>query len=524
MILNLLGDRKIEILEARIEELEHQNSILKNRLRENDSDRFDFLTSTLNTMGDPVFVKDDESRLLLVNDAFCEIFHLSREDIIGKTLAENVSPEERESFLAIDRQVIANGIENINEETLTVQGEPTHTISTKKSRFIDSQGNRFLVGIIRDITDRINAEEDLRMSEEQFRSLFTQSQIGSAIIDLNNKILKSNEALCEFLGFSEEEILGQSIEDFCHPNDKHIGQAAIAKLKEGVHNSTVVDKRYIRKDGSIRWGQKSVSLIRDKEGNPLYLLPVILDITDRYFALQSLKDSQLQFKELNDSKDKILSIISHDLRSPLTSIVSYTALLTDPNYPLNDQEQCEFLKLVDTTGRSTLKLLDNLLDWANIQRGKVQINPSEFQLSELVEEIFGLSESAALLKQISLKRKIEVDTLQADRNVLKSILLNLISNAIKFTEKEGLIEVSSTENQEFIQIAVIDNGIGMSPQKCNGLFSITANKSTPGTEKEPGSGLGLILCKDFAKILGGEIWVESTLGQGSTFTISIPKG
>lgn len=138
---------------AQLEELKRQNAILKEQLKESASTRDAFLTLTLNTIGDPFFIKDQDSRLLYMNDAFCEIFGLSREDIVGKTLAENVAPEEMKNFLAIDQSVLQTGIENIQVETLTVRDQATKIISTRKSRFVDSQGNKFLVGIIRDLTE-----------------------------------------------------------------------------------------------------------------------------------------------------------------------------------------------------------------------------------------------------------------------------------------------------------------------------------------------------------------------------------
>jgi len=148
-----------------------QNELLKRKYLYQEDKREYYFHSIINSIGDPLFVKDEDSRLLLSNDAFCKIFELDRADMIGKTLAEQVPPHERDNFLKIDKQVLTNGVENINEETITTRAKPTRIISTRKTRFIDSEGRKFLVGIIHDITERKKGEERLRNSETQLIKL-----------------------------------------------------------------------------------------------------------------------------------------------------------------------------------------------------------------------------------------------------------------------------------------------------------------------------------------------------------------
>lgn len=382
-------------LKAKIEDLSKQNQILKDTLARNKKEKHDFLMRTLNTMGDPVFVKDAESRLLLVNDAFCKTFKLSREEIIGKTLAENVPPEERESFLAIDRQVIKDGKENINEEPLTVESGDTHIIATKKNRFTDKDNNHFLVGIIRDITKRFKAE----------------------------KALKENEA---------------------------------------------------------------------------------------------------KLAELNESKDKMFSIIAHDLRGPMGSLVGLSEILQSEEDDLNDLEKKEYLKMIHRSIVSTKSLLDNLLKWANCQRGNIRPQKKPFRLNTCVDEIClhlkGISQS----KAISLQNKIDPElTLNSDYEIISTVIRNLVGNAIKFSHEGGAVRINAKINGDHMNISVSDDGVGMSKDQAAGLFTIRA-KSTRGTANEKGSGLGLMLCKDFVELLGGQIKVSSELGHGSCFQFTIP--
>lgn len=482
-----------------------------------------YFNTILNSMGDPVFVKDDKSRLLIVNDAFCEIFNLSRDDIIGKTLAEDVTPDERESFLKIDKQVLGDGVENINEESLTVRGDHTRTISTRKTRFIDDEGNKFLVGVIHDITERKQAEEALLVSEEQFRGLFTQSHVGTAIIGLDKRLIKCNKAFSRFLGNSEEELMGKTIADFTHPEDVEIGMNEMKQLVKGKIEFSKVVKRYIRKDGTVVWGELTISIVRNQHNDPLYFLPVILDITERYQADQALKESEGRLKELNATKDKLFSIVAHDLRNPFSSLLGLTELLVENAKGGIISQSEKYAGLINSSAKNTLVLLDNLLNWAKSQTGQIKFNPQKINLSSTIQKIIEISNSQAKIKNISINEVQSDETeVYADKNMLMIILQNLISNAIKFTNSGGNINVVVTSDQTKVEISISDNGIGINEEKLKKLFIITSDTTSLGTAKEKGSGLGLVLCKEFVEKHNGNIWVKSKEGKGSDFRFTLP--
>lgn len=398
-------------LEIQISELKRQNEKLKllsNGFQDSENEQSEsFDTSNLqdeivvpnasifNNMGDSVFVKDDQSRLLLVNDAFCKLFQLSRSEIIGKTLAEIVPIDERESFLKIDKAVINEGIENINEETLTINNT-TKIISTRKSRFIDSNGKIYLVGAVRDITDKKNAENALVESEKKYR-------------------------------------------------------------------------------------------------------------------------------KLNATKDKLLSIIAHDLRSPFNNIIGLSSLLQKKSEGFEDKQSEKYIDIINATAKETLGLLDNLLNWAKSQTGELIIKSEKITLSSTIEQVISLENKLAATKEILLKYKgfDDID-LYTDQNILKIILRNLISNAIKFTNNGGNINVLSAQKGDFVEISVEDDGVGMSKKTVEKLFDIYRTKTLLGTANEVGTGLGLALSKEFVNKLGGEISVTSEVGKGSIFTILLP--
>ena len=363
----------------------------------NHLDKDNFYTQTvLNNMGDSVFVKDAESKMVLVNDAFCKMMGLPREEMLGKTLAEEVTPEERESFLRIDWQVLADGIENINEEEMTVRGGETHILSTRKSRFIDENGDKFLICVVRDITDQKKAEENLH-------------------------------------------------------------------------------------------------------------------------------ESETQLKEVLATKDRLLSIIAHDLRSPFNNITLLSDLLGD-SVKRNDVGQSEeYLELINKTTQNTLTLLDNLLNWSKSQTGQLDFKSEKVDVNKVVSQTLELSKAIARTKNIELNY-VESDTIQvcSDHKIIKTIIRNLVSNSIKFTKPGGSINVLTTQNETHLEVTVSDNGVGMSPDICDKLFCVNTNMARVGTASEKGSGFGLVLCKEFVEKLGGEIWAESTLDKGSDFKFTIP--
>ena len=510
-------------LENQIADLKKQHEIFLLLSSSHKEGSVNYYNTILNNIGDPVFVKDHKSKLLIVNDAFCEIFNLSRDNIIGKTLAEDVPDAEREIFLKIDRQVLEDGVENINEESLTVRGGESLTILTRKTRYIDSDGNKFLIGIIRDISERKKAEETLRLSEAKFRGLFIQSHVGTAIVGLDHSFIRCNKAFCRFLGYSEEELIGKKIAEFTYPEDKEIGMKEMKKMVEGEIKSALLQKRYLRKDGVVVWGELTISIVRGEANKPLYFLPIIQDITERHLAEQMLKESEASLKELNATKDKLFSIIAHDLRSPFTGILGFSELLKENLKESTISQSEKYATLINSSAKNTLVLLDNLLNWAKSQTGQINFNPQKIVLSSSIQEIIEMTNSQAKVKNISI-HKVESDEIEvsADENMLKIILRNLISNAIKFTKSGGNINIVLISNENHVEISISDNGIGINEEKLKTLFNIISNTTSLGTANEKGSGLGLVLCKEFVEKQGGIIWVESLEGKGSDFKFTLP--
>ena len=228
-------------------------------------------------------------------------------------------------------------------------------------------------------------------------------------------------------------------------------------------------------------------------------------------------------KQLNKTKDIFFSIIAHDLRNPFNSIEGFTELLIENVHEYSEEKRLKFLKIIKGSSSKASILLDNLLIWANSQSGNLDFNPQKIDLKQEVSDVISLLEIQAVNKDIKILNNVVHNVfVDADQNMLAAVLRNLISNAIKFTNLKGEIQILSAITNDFVEISVKDNGIGISQFDIDNLFSIEVKSSNVGTANEQGSGLGLILCKDFVEKHGCKLWVESAINEGSEFKFTMP--
>ena len=232
-----------------------------------------------------------------------------------------------------------------------------------------------------------------------------------------------------------------------------------------------------------------------------------------------------QLEDLNATKDKFFSIIAHDLRNPFGVILATTEFIANPNYELTREEIVDFSKDINHTAKMLFNLLENLLTWARTQRGTMQFDPSEIDIKDLAETTKFVLDSQADSKGVLISIEIPEDIeCFGDRNMVLTIIRNLTSNAIKFSNSGGEIKIIARDlNEDMIELAVADNGVGISPENLNKLFRIDVNLTTTGTSQEKGTGLGLILCKEFVEKHGGTIGVKSELNRGTEFSFTLPK-
>jgi signal transduction histidine kinase len=231
-----------------------------------------------------------------------------------------------------------------------------------------------------------------------------------------------------------------------------------------------------------------------------------------------------KLEEANQTKDKFFSIIAHDLKNPFNTLIGYADVLKSDFREYSQDEIYQHLNTIYNTSVNGYNLLENLLKWSQSQTNKIRFEPKKVNLCDVVNSCIQDSENQSNFKDIELINEVSKNYhIIADKNLLKTVIRNLINNAIKFTERNGMIVIKSTKKDNIIEFSIKDTGIGMKEEEIENLFKIDKINSKPGTDRERGSGLGLILCKEFVEIHGGKIWAESTLGSGSEFKFTIPK-
>lgn len=238
---------------------------------------------------------------------------------------------------------------------------------------------------------------------------------------------------------------------------------------------------------------------------------------------KEIEKQRKQLDELNSSKDKFFSIIAHDLKNPIAGFLGLTEVLAKDLQSFTDEEKQEFINLIYRSSKQLHSLLENLLQWSRAQTGRLSFRPRKINISKVIYENISLVNASAELKQIKINMDVDENLYAfADIDMVNTITRNIITNAIKFTHTEGFVKIYSTLDTDFIKINIEDNGIGITDEEKEKIFKIGFSNSKLGTENEEGTGLGLILCKEFAQRNNGDLYVNSIPDEGSTFTFTLP--
>jgi len=324
-----------------------------------------------------------------------------------------------------------------------------------------------------------------------------------------------NKTWLEFTGRTMEQEFGTGWAEGVHPNDFDFClQTYVTAFDK--REPFLMEYRMKNTFGEYRW-------IRDF-GRPFYDLDnSFLGYIGSCYDITEIKDNELRLIELNATKDKFFSIIAHDLKSPFNSIIGFSEHLVEKVNEKNYHKIDEIAGVILNSSNSAMNLLTNLMTWSHLETGRMPFNPEYFDIATIVGEVLSLIKPTSEHKSIVIENEISTNAqVFADKEMIATVLRNLITNSLKFTEIGGRIKISSVSKNNRLTVSIIDNGIGISKERIDKLFTINENYSTPGTQKEKGTGLGLILCKEFIDKNNGEIWVESSVGVGSSFRFSLP--
>lgn len=378
-----------------------------------------------------------------------------------------------------------------------------------------------IYGSTSNITNIKNKEAELRESENRYFELFNNLPIPS-IIHQKGIVFDINRAALNFIGAEKrEDIIGKNAMDFVDINFKELAAARIKKILTENTPVELVHEKYITLTGETK--DVETTAVPFTFQGELYIQVAFYDITNRKKDEQSLRENQTLLAELNATKDKFFSLIAHDLKNPFHQIMGFTELLTD-NEDNYDREQTQsILQYIGVAANSAYKLLENLLQWSRAQTGRMDFCPEKLSVFDTLMSVIDLNQAACKRKEIAISQNIEPNTfIFADREMTEGIVRNLLSNAIKFSHRKGRIIVSAYSKKQEIIITVQDFGVGMTQEQIDKLYKIDQSQSTSGTEDEPGTGLGLILCKEFVRKNKGQLWVDSLPGKGCVFYLALP--
>ena len=367
------------------------------------------------------------------------------------------------------------------------------------------------------------AQAELEVSRNKYVNLFDFSPIPYFTLDPDGIIREVNLSASKMFEIDRNKIIGKHFITFISTDERDIFLSFINTVfKSPVKHSCELN--VMNKNKRLFHVQLDGLMIEDSLDSVQKCQVGLVDLTEFKRIETSLKESNEELKILNTTKDKFFSIIAHDLRSPFQALLGYSKLLATEFESLSQEEIIQYSKGLNEILIDLFGLLENLLSWSMMQRGVLEYNPVNINIYEVVNKIVRRSGHNVKEKNISLLNNVDNETLvYADVDMLRSIVQNLIVNAIKFTPNEGKVIVSSTAINGFVEVSVEDTGIGIESERSSELFNFNRLFSTEGTAGEKGTGLGLPLCKEFVEKNGGKIRIESELGKGSKFTFTLPK-
>ncbi|MDP2723409.1 MAG: PAS domain-containing sensor histidine kinase [Bacteroidales bacterium] len=378
------------------------------------------------------------------------------------------------------------------------------------------------------ISEKKKNDEPFEKQQHLMRTLMDYLPDHIYFKDLESRFVKINKSQAQLFGLDDpDEAIGKSDLDFF--TDEH-SKRAFEDEQEIIRTgkSLSIEEKETYEDRPDTWVSTVKMPLLDREGNIMGTFGISRDVTRQHMEGEEIRLKNEELQRLNAEKDKFFSIIAHDLRSPFGCIVSFSSLLVELVKEKDYKAVEEYSQIIQQSSQQAMELLTNLMQWALSQTGRMQFKPANFDMTSTIDNAISLVSGVAEEKSISIQKILPgYITLFADKEMIGTVLRNLIANAIKFTYPGGKIVVSAEEVQGNLLVTVKDNGVGISDEVKAKLFRIDENYSTYGTQNEVGTGLGLIICKEFVEKHRGEIWVESDPSgisgeKGSVFSFTIP--
>jgi PAS domain S-box-containing protein len=472
---------------------------------------------------------DHQGSITFWNEASFNIFGYTKEEALGKNLHDLIAPKQyHDQFKKVFPIFQATGHgAAIGEmvELTALRKDGTEIPIELSLSAINLNHQWHAVGIIHDITRRKEIEENVKRERILLRTLIDILPDTIYVKDKEARKIIANPADLKIMGYAAEaDVIGKTDLDMFDPKTGMRGYDDDMSILREHQPAINHEENFIDHDGNERWLLTSKVPLCDESGNVVGLVGIGRDITERRKSELQLARQAEELKELNATKDKFFSIIAHDLRSPFNAFLGMTKMMEEDFPSMTQEEIFQFIQMMGVSANNLYRLLENLLEWSQLQRGVITVNPMKFHLLPVVQK------SMELIRELANNKGIEILLLIpphlevfADEKMLDATLRNLSSNAVKFTPQGGKITiVAAPSKNNFVAISIMDTGIGIPPDMMDDLFKIDVNTNRSGTEGEPSSGLGLILCKEFVERNGGRLWVNSEDGRGATFNFTLP--
>jgi PAS domain S-box-containing protein len=484
--------------------------------------------SIVDSANEGILVYDGDLKVIDVNAAAERIIGLPRSAMIGEPGFTSLLPCVRVDGAPLPpgerptRRTV-NGGRPLSGEIIGIKraGGAVTWLSVNTG-FLRRPGEEKFYGIVStigDITARRHAEEALRESEELFRKTFELAASGIAHVSLDGRFMRANRRLSEMLGYAEGELIGRSVKEISFPDDRDVTDAERALIRAGERESVRFEKRYLRKDGSAVWVSLGVALVRSGLGTPQYEIAMFDDITERKQAEQALREAHEELKRSNSELEQFAYVASHDLQEPLRMVSSYTQLLVRRYNDKFDADAKEFMAYVVDGATRMKQLIEDLLAYSRVGTKGKDFKPVAVEKS-LRRAITNLK--AAIEESGAAVTNDPLPIVPADEVQLAQLFQNLMGNALKFRSPSvPRIHVGVKDLEDKYEFSVADNGIGIEPQYFERIFMVFQRLHNKG--EYPGTGIGLAIVKKVVERHGGQIRVESKLGEGSAFIFTLPK-
>ncbi|MCB1157967.1 MAG: PAS domain S-box protein [Leptospiraceae bacterium] len=378
-------------------------------------------------------------------------------------------------------------------------------------------GKDYLFSIIYDITEKIKFEKDKQEKEELYQLVINTAAEGFWMINAEQKTIEVNQALCDMLGYSKEELLGHSPLDFANSESYKTIKEQLEKISSTRHRAYRQD--LVKKSGDIFPAFFHASTITDDAGKIINSFAFVSDVSERDEVEKKLQTAKDQAEQANMAKSIFLANMSHEIRTPLNSVIGFADLL---DKRIEDSEQKSYIQAIKSSGRVLLSLINDILDFAKIESGRMHIQEEDVNLLDLLNDLQEIFLPKVHSKKLDFLLKIpeKLPLFVLDKIRVRQVLFNLISNAVKFTEKGSInVQAEFYEENKELCIKVKDTGIGIPKEKWESIFDVFRQQDEADSRKYEGSGLGLSISKKLIEMMKGSIEVESEVGKGSEFSI-----